>query len=559
MQTIITPIENGEAWQVQVNFVDPDAAQLIEIAGQVANIATEAKDEAVGAAIAAKEAAETLAGQAAGAATTATGKAAEAAASALAAINASKVAKYPFRDDMLPIVATPSGLNLATIFDEKPIILFKAGTSKFTNDGVLRKVYLRGYGNNGLGSYRIRIKREHNSGGGFSEDILDVPISGVSNTKRVVFEQDFGNVYYRFVLDFSLLVGVNVFTDTLSDRTIFHTSVIFQEGEALPINEGVLKDGRAQAKTGQVYEYRTNQYPFDESCLPDTNSGGALFNIASMFKHASIVYKNGFTKLTDDGKLIRPWLRGFGRNGSGNYFLSVRRINTTGGTSTNDLIRKPADVADIQNVEFFLDLGYLEMRFICDFTVAQTYNINSDALSSRTIFHKSVVQDQNDLKSGRPDIRANGLRSSYLKFKKYRNSVDGTKNLYDGSYSWWCRPIAITYGASSYLSFVDREGDQVLYDVERDDALILSTEKQYSTDEHNSASFLKMSNNEWVVAYTGHNDDGGLRIRFGDLWNKSASISQEHIIRYTSQITYTQIVEYSGRIFRRFWENMEKP
>lgn len=73
MQTTITPIENGEAWQVQVNFVDPDAAQLIEIAGQVANVATEAKNEAetaagvsvenANAAIAAKAVVETLAGQ----------------------------------------------------------------------------------------------------------------------------------------------------------------------------------------------------------------------------------------------------------------------------------------------------------------------------------------------------------------------------------------------------------------------------------------------------------------------------------------------------------------
>src|SRR5690606_29020307 len=75
VQTIITPIENGEAWQVEVNFIDPDVAAAANLATAAANVATQEKNIAVGAkedALSAKDAAVSQAGIATSAAGVAT-------------------------------------------------------------------------------------------------------------------------------------------------------------------------------------------------------------------------------------------------------------------------------------------------------------------------------------------------------------------------------------------------------------------------------------------------------------------------------------------------------
>jgi hypothetical protein len=180
-------------------------------------------------------------------------------------------------------------------------------------------------------------------------------------------------------------------------------------------------------------------------------------------------------------------------------------------------------------------------------TGVMTYSSNYQAMIYYEYPDYNVTQETPDNYGGTIGINA---------ARTIGNKIDGTPDIYDGSYSWWCYPHALNFDGRTHFSYVDRTGAQCIYSGAKDRIIALNTERHYHHDEHNTPAILKMSNGKWIAAYTGHCDDMTLRIRTA--WNINSNVpwhgtetlekSTEHQIVMSGETTYAQIYEYNGKV-----------
>lgn len=288
---------------------------------------------------------------------------------------------------------------------------------------------------------------------------------------------------------------------------------------------------------------KKNIYPFNEEL--EVYSDRNFTNIGFV-KELKVFHSNGNTKYTNSRTVKKYYLSALSRT------LDSISIKIKGqdfkGNYSEYAFKSSFDSISYKYVTYNMVNENLEINVVCDFSkIKQDYHMSFDETTESIIFSGRVIIDESDLFSYQqaPKNFEKGLTENIN--RKYRNTEDNTNYLYDGSYSWWCRPIAVTRGSHSVLNYVGGFGDQLTYDQRSDNIIAVNTQKLYNRDEHNAAAIYRMSNNKWIYAYTGHQDDGFLRIRV-DVDEVNENESKELSYYIGGGLTYAQIVEYNGTL-----------
>lgn len=346
-----------------------------------------------------------------------------------------------------------------------------------------------------------------------------------------------------------LAAGINIISVT-DGQTVFDLVVIpidLSSQLAQTVTEG---DTTHAPSADAVFDYvgdaiYREKYPFTDGSKSVT-PGGRI--IPESFLFAEIRYANGVTKFMNNGKPKVNFLKAIG-NFENKYQIVVSRQLNNGSYADTVMSMLVSEISDVTNVRLYADLGSTILDFVVDFTgwsgsYATGLTVDDTAFSILTIKSDGELEDRQQT-----SVLNFSKRLSEYYNDKLRNELDSTDDLYDGSYSWWCRPHSLQDEETgiTWMTYVTRKGDQVICKLSGEkDFLVVNTEKLYPTDEHNSPAIHKVSTDNWVIGYTGHDDGNILRLRKAK--NPLEDISEEKYIKTVGNITYCQFASFGSTV-----------
>jgi PKD repeat protein len=201
------------------------------------------------------------------------------------------------------------------------------------------------------------------------------------------------------------------------------------------------------------------------------------------------------------------------------------------------------------------DFGYV-IDYSVEPAVIRFENKSKNAVTYRwTIGQDLILTDENPVVPVRVDgelpvrLEAMNMRRRDIKDSIIVIKIPfGLPKVKDVSYSWWCDPISIYHNGVNYFSGVGKDGRQSLFMYLSEFNSVVEKElyRGYSPDEHNSPSFIALSD-KLLTAYTGHDNDSRVTVK-----TVSFDFSTEgtpSTIFFPGSTSYTQLFQAGSRIF----------